>query len=361
MAEWGYTLAPSVSRVSFRVAPVPILLHSLQIIADSDNLSGIPAWLGDTWAALNPQQRHDLKMTSWLLSDAYAFDYMDSTFEGFLSALRTIPARVMRDSSIDWLREQSDYPGDAVVLNDEQAFFRSLQQCYSERWDKGWTFDAEFHHDQFELLKNPEEIRGFLHTFLTWMWENTLKKEWQRHEASLRESADAFSALNFDTLTNEEIVESVTNRDLRANQYFGAEMVKAQRMIFVPTPHLGPYVSWISNDKRGEDLILFGARMPKNARQRSTALTRSELLVRLNALADETRLQMLKMLTKDEEICAQDFINVLELSQSSASRHLRQLTASGYITERRRDVAKCYSLNRDRMQDTLDALAQFMG
>jgi DNA-binding transcriptional ArsR family regulator len=70
---------------------------------------------------------------------------------------------------------------------------------------------------------------------------------------------------------------------------------------------------------------------------------------------------MVELLAQREEICAQDFMSLLELSQSSASRHLRQLTASGFLTERRRDVAKCYSLNRERLTDTLKALGQLTG
>ena len=50
----------------------------------------------------------------------------------------------------------------------------------------------------------------------------------------------------------------------------------------------------------------------------------------------------------------------LDLNQSAASRHLRQLSAAGYITERRRDVAKCYSLNRERINDTFRALDRFL-
>jgi DNA-binding transcriptional ArsR family regulator len=110
-------------------------------------------------------------------------------------------------------------------------------------------------------------------------------------------------------------------------------------------------------------IIFYGARLPRTSAPENaptTALTRSELLMRLNALADDTRLKMLKLLTEREEICAQDFINELNLSQSSTSRHLRQLTASGYVNERRRDVAKCYSLNHERVEDTLNALARYL-
>ena len=128
-----------------------------------------------------------------------------------------------------------------------------------------------------------------------------------------------------------------------------------------PSAHIGPYVSYFQSDD-DEDVIqiIFGARLPEGAQVESPALSRSELLVRLNALADDTRLRMLELLTQQGELCAQDFITMLDLSQSSASRHLRQLTATGYVTERRREVAKCYSLNGKRLDDILQAMKLFL-
>ena len=157
-----------------------------------------------------------------------------------------------------------------------------------------------------------------------------------------------------------DAIETVTGRNMRGKDFFEDKLEKADKLIFMPSAHLGPYISWGETADEGTMLFFFGARPPKNAKMKSTALSRSELLVRLNALADETRLKMLEMLTESEELCAQDFITGLDLSQSSASRHLRQLTASGYLTERRRDVAKCYSINPDRIDDTIHALKTFL-
>ncbi|RMF77535.1 MAG: ArsR family transcriptional regulator [Chloroflexi bacterium] len=84
------------------------------------------------------------------------------------------------------------------------------------------------------------------------------------------------------------------------------------------------------------------------------------MLVRMNALADDTRLRILQLLVEETELCAQDIMTRLELSQSATSRHLRMLTAAGYLTERRREVAKCYMLNEERIEDTLDALRHFL-
>ncbi len=53
------------------------------------------------------------------------------------------------------------------------------------------------------------------------------------------------------------------------------------------------------------------------------------------ALSDETRLQMLGLLLNEGELCVCDFVEVLGISQSKASRHLRHLVNAGLLDDRR--------------------------
>ena len=105
--------------------------------------------------------------------------------------------------------------------------------------------------------------------------------------------------------------------------------------------------------------VLFGARVPEGAVVHAPDLTRAEILVRLNALADDTRLRMLKLIAEEGELHSQDIMTHLALSQSATSRHLKQLSATGYLNERRCEGAKCYELNPRRIEDTLQALSAF--
>jgi DNA-binding transcriptional ArsR family regulator len=89
-------------------------------------------------------------------------------------------------------------------------------------------------------------------------------------------------------------------------------------------------------------------------------LSRNEILVRLGALADDNRLRILKFISDSGEQRSQDIIKALEMSQSAASRHLTQLSATGYLFERRCEGAKCYQLNPERVAETLQALAHFL-
>ena len=52
------------------------------------------------------------------------------------------------------------------------------------------------------------------------------------------------------------------------------------------------------------------------------------------ALSDKTRLQMLALLFDAGELCVCDFVAVLRVTQSKASRHLRHLVDAGLLDDR---------------------------
>lgn len=53
------------------------------------------------------------------------------------------------------------------------------------------------------------------------------------------------------------------------------------------------------------------------------------------SLGDETRLMILWLLMQKEELCVCDIMEVLAITQSKASRHLRYLFHLGWVTDRR--------------------------
>jgi ArsR family transcriptional regulator len=61
-------------------------------------------------------------------------------------------------------------------------------------------------------------------------------------------------------------------------------------------------------------------------------------------LADEARLKMLWLLFHHRELCVCDFIEVLAITQSKASRHLRILYRAGLVTDRRAGLWVYYAL-----------------
>ena len=61
-------------------------------------------------------------------------------------------------------------------------------------------------------------------------------------------------------------------------------------------------------------------------------------------LADEARLNMLYLLFNNQELCVCDFMAVLEITQSKASRHLAALRNAGLATDRKAGLWSYYSL-----------------
>jgi ArsR family transcriptional regulator len=62
------------------------------------------------------------------------------------------------------------------------------------------------------------------------------------------------------------------------------------------------------------------------------------------SLADETRLKILWLLSGTEELCVCDIIDVLRITQSKASRHLRYLYHLGWVLDRRDGIWMSYRL-----------------
>jgi ArsR family transcriptional regulator len=73
----------------------------------------------------------------------------------------------------------------------------------------------------------------------------------------------------------------------------------------------------------------------------STARRPVALLGWMDGLADETRLRLLRVLER-EELSVQELCEVLRLPQSTASRHLKTLSGSGWLASRHQGTATFY-------------------
>lgn len=366
MADRDFVLAPSTSAVKVRIElePVYSALNSLALLATHHARSGLGEWIDTTAAAMPPDlmHRHRLIIQTGLC-EACELNAHYPSFPAFLDALASLDPFKMVEHSLAWLYDKDhtwlNPPDRATLLKDKQAFLavfermlvKKLEEKPEEKDDKELLM--QLFAEAFDLLQDLPTMKKVIIAHLRQMWDDWLAPEWARVLPMLQESVEAFRQLDYSRMTALEAIRTVTGRDLS-----GIEDKWEQEIVFVPSAHIGPYVSWFNENH--VSYMIFRARLPEGARTTSPALSRSDLLVRLSALADDTRLRILELLTKHTELCAQDVIEMLDLSQSAASRHLRQLTATGYLIERRREVAKCYSLNPQRVDDTLQALKRFL-
>lgn len=361
MADWDFILAPSTVAVEIKYDEVAILINVLRMISADDFHSGLHEWISRTAQEIGDERLEVNHMVCNFVDPISSTEIHATTFPDFIAKLPSINPEKLVDIALHWLREHPDYPGDETMMESKDSFLHYVEVLLAEKYAaKGEDIHLDKWAEEYDYLQNPQELLALMSEHLQFMWDNYLKAELKRVKPIIEEAVEAFRDVDYSGMSGFEAIETVTGRNMRGKEFIEAKLEHADKLIFMPHAHLGPYISWGASPEDNTLVFFFGARPPKGIKVKSTALSRSELLVRLNALADETRLKILELLTHEDELCAQDFINQLDLSQSSASRHLRQLTASGYVSERRRDVAKCYSINPERIDDTIRSLKDFL-
>jgi len=74
---------------------------------------------------------------------------------------------------------------------------------------------------------------------------------------------------------------------------------------------------------------------------------------RFHALSDETRLEIVQLLSHGER-CVCELQNVLDAAQSRLSFHLKTLKDAGLVSDRREGRWVYYALNREALDDIAD-------
>ena len=203
------------------------------------------------------------------------------------------------------------------------------------------------------LLQQPEQWYAAMLTQLQFMWETHLQQLWpsmsqQLACAELSAAPERSIAEHLQSITTAPLPDSI------------ADVVQA-----APHVHLiqglsmaHPYMILVSDSG-----CWLAVHTPQQAarRQRMSPVTRGEIVARLHALADQRRLQILELLAQQQELSAQQIIAHLNVPQSSTSRMLNQLRATGFVTEQRRgSTDKYYRLVADQLNATFIALEQLL-
>lgn len=340
------------------IDPAQANFVELALLDKAADYSGLDPWVERTAAALSPERRelHHAVINGLYYGLQPRKRYAD--FEAYLEDLATEDPQAWIDrlleayNTLECLQEEVDEPSPAELLSDFDLYLNFLRRRFKDA-----HIDMVVERQAHAWLNDPPAMQETVTRHLRTMWERHLAPAWRGSLPIVEECLHAFRETEWPQGSAVELAEWITGHELKP--WLASMVEKAEFVRFVPSAHLGPYLSEIRGN--GTLWIVFGARPPEGAALRSPALSRSELLVRLNALADGNRLHILNLLVESEELCAQDIIEVLDLSQSSASRHLRQLTANGYVLERRQDSAKCYRLNPEQLAATVRALEGYFG
>ncbi len=359
LLDEAFVHKPTKTTIHIALEPVQNGLNSLLLFNKVDMLSGYGEWITETAVSLTPTQRHLNQVVLEGLHYAVIPTQSWSSFPAYLEYLQAQKPESLRNrvfAAYDAMPCRSDNVGPTnldQVLANPGTFLDYLYVRFPETHIK-----VSVETEAYRLLKDPPVMKQTIIDHLREMWDSYLSAEWRRTLPMLQASVNAYNQLDLSNMTPLEVAQKIIGHELPEKWTNHLLHDDLDQIIFVPSAHLGPYLGKFLQERTLR--LFFGARQPQGISVGSPDLSRSDLLVRLNALADDTRLRILTLLKEENELCSPEIIDQLTLSQSAASRHLKQLSATGYLVERRREGAKCYCLNLDRIEDTLYALSQFL-
>lgn len=346
------------------VEPALNAFGSMLLISKAGDDPGIHEWVSKTRAKMSIEElfRHKLVTIGFYYSILPKMGGI--TFETYLDQLEATPPSEFRERLLKaygavetCLTDASKKDkGKSVDWDDILSSATNYVDFLKYRFGEELT-DVEVETRAYEYVIDPAALKQLVTGHIRWFWKNHLQSEWNRVLPMLEETARAFNKLDLGEMTRREIVQYVTRKEMTEAKWDG-DIEKATELIFIPNAHIGPY---IHSTKAGNNLYLhFGAHLPEGSDVEVPELDRAEIVSKLSALADETRLQILQMIANQGEMRATELMDATQLSQPSISRYLGQLTASGYLQERRVNGAKAYTLNRDRIEKTLKAISAFL-
>jgi DNA-binding transcriptional ArsR family regulator len=356
-------LAPLLPEEPVRLAlePAHNALYSMLMLSRAADYSGLSEWVMATAERLGPEALHRNRVVLEGLHYAAMPEASYPSFWAYLDALSAANPVTLRDRLLRvlWAHSRKEPAADAPPPPANPADLMASAEAYLSfctHYFSG-SYDLEIEAEAYEYLADPPRMHALILGHLRSIWTEHLAPEWERRRGQLLETIEAVRKLDLAGRPPREAVELVIGQELPSKKWEEA-FTSSRQIILAPSPHLGPYVMkfWDAGVLR----IFFGARLPAGAERGASELSRADLLVRLGALNDDVRLRVLAMLAREEELCAPELMVRLDLHQSAVSRHLRQLVAAGYVSERWREGSKCYRLNRERIDDTLRALQRFL-
>ena len=367
MPDPDFIVVPDAAPITVALEPAQNALHSLSLLLKAEHILGLSDWVTRTANALTPAERKRHKLVLIGLYHAIMPEQSWPSFPAYVDHLATSDPHTLRDRMLAVYarfaplaegKDQKCYdtpqPIDQkAILKDVDSYLDFLQARFEPvKIDKAIEAEA------YSYVIDPPAMQELVVSHLRKMWNQHLASEWARAEPMLQDAVKAFQQVDLSHMSKLEAARFITGQELEEEMWIKM-FERPGQVIFVPSVHVGPYLGklWAGGDTMW---VLFGARIPEGVQFHAPDLSRAEIVVRLNALADDIRLRILRLISDEGEQRSQDIMTRLQLSQSAASRHLKQLSATGYLNERRCNGAKCYTLNAQRVEDTLHAVSSFL-
>jgi DNA-binding transcriptional ArsR family regulator len=357
--------------VEFR-ATLPYRLTSvLTLLANASRYEGFDQQIYVTYAALPLDLRRDIELVFAPLAQPLVFTrlYAESpqfddftSFIGWLSQLNETEVRESVDAFLQDLAKGTPESGDWKMVpvpspDDEQALRRFLTNAIGE-WCQRVRADASTFEYVVRLLRDTVELKARLVFTVTQFWGAHYKDIYDTCTPIVARSLQFHRQCRY-TGEATDIYLAVTGKN-PSSEETRHKFQNASRLVFLPCCHSGPYVAFMCpvGDERTL-LLIYNCRSSSGSDEGQQGVIR-DVFPPLKALADETRLGIV-LLLREQELYAQQIVDRLDLSQSSVSRHLNLLVASGILSVRKENGMKFYRINGPAMEYLVGRLHTLVG
>ena len=334
--------------------------------------SGLDPWLVATRRELPGQLQHDLdllhgfsgRLLYYMEEPIMRFEPLREDRENasidelldFLESLPPVAYREMVERAIGRVHQDLGTGLAAPHGDDELEWRRFIEPGIT-------TANGE---EVLELVLDSQLLKSRTLRLIRGVWDLAYETEYMRHRDRMLEAgrfAQDAAAKGLTTAFGE-----LTGN--RVPSTLAAGLGKAARVTFVPSMHLGSFMSFVLYPP---DVIIFfsaenvlrgdvapvevasatnGHNGGLNGKMNGIAidgvLDGSDLLESLRALSDANRLRILDLLSTGE-LYANEIVGRLGIAQSAVSRHLSQLERAGLVVVNPRGGMKYYAIDANRL------------
>jgi DNA-binding transcriptional ArsR family regulator len=301
-------------------------------------------WLADARAALPAEIRDAavrLFQTEWCIQvGELVVEHPEArTADELVAVIRSAePGELLRCAFGELLRSQDDEALLDRALGGELAAMDAVRELLPKQQREAWM----------HMLRDPQETKRQVVSVLE-AWAVPFRAIEERVLSILQRDVDG-RAGDRASLGVPDLIEQTTGGIRWLPE------ARIRRVVMAPSYFSRPYNYLLA----GDDWRFFGYPVADEALEAGDPLSPPPAVLRLHrALGDETRLKILKLLSKNDHYLT-EIANLLELSKPTVKHHLAQLRAAGLITAVESGSVIDYTLRRSRLDDAVGELKRFL-
>ena len=278
-----------------------------------------------------------------------------ASFEDELESLRALGERQLR---VELLRPFAlEFPRTPGVLEEPNVRNLILERAIAHGADAERLARL--------ALEDPRAVLSQFAEVLSAYWEHAFEPEWGRLEPLL---ADTVTEAGRDLATagphaflskiNPRVGADRDDGYLWIDKMPDADLSLAERgqLVVVPSAYIWPHLG-VEVDETLPSIVYPAPFMTEEARPR---IPPQELLRVLRALGDDTRLRALRLIAERPR-STQELAQLVRVSESALSKHLRLMTEAGILTAHRQGYYVLYEIAPARIDALSASVAGYLG